>query len=49
VAEEVLVGIERDAEAKVEAATKEAQAMPLPDVATVETQLWSDGSAGWRS
>jgi pyruvate dehydrogenase E1 component alpha subunit len=49
VAEEVLVGIERDAEVKVEAATKEAQAMPLPDVATVETQLCSDGSAGWRS
>jgi pyruvate dehydrogenase E1 component alpha subunit len=47
--EAALAGIEREALAAVEAAAAEAAAMPLPDPATVETQLWSDGGAAWRS
>lgn len=46
---EALAAIEREAAAVVEAAAAEAEAMPLPDPAMVETQLWSDGGAAWRT
>jgi pyruvate dehydrogenase E1 component alpha subunit len=49
VAEDDLAAIERDAVAAVEDAAAEAEAMPLPDLSIVETQLWADGGAAWRS
>jgi TPP-dependent pyruvate/acetoin dehydrogenase alpha subunit len=48
-AEETLAAIEREAATAIEAAAAEAEAMPLPDPASVETQLWSDGGVAWRS
>jgi pyruvate dehydrogenase E1 component alpha subunit len=41
--------IESAAEELVERATEEAKAAPLPDPAILETELWADGGAAWRS
>ena len=34
---------------EIEAATEEAKAGPFPDPASLETQLWADGGAAWRT
>ncbi|HXJ63158.1 MAG TPA: thiamine pyrophosphate-dependent dehydrogenase E1 component subunit alpha [Actinomycetota bacterium] len=43
-----LARIDREAEALVDRATEEAKAAPLPDPASLETELWSDGGSSWR-
>jgi pyruvate dehydrogenase E1 component alpha subunit len=41
--------IDRTAEELVERATEEARQAPLPDPATLETELWADGGSAWRN
>ncbi len=41
--------IEQESQELVDGATEEAQAGPLPDPATLDTQLWSDGGSAWRN
>jgi pyruvate dehydrogenase E1 component alpha subunit len=41
--------IDRAAEELVERATEEARQAPLPDPATLETELWADGGSAWRN
>ena len=41
--------IEDAAQESVDRATEEAKAAPLPDPATLETNLWADGSSSWRN
>ena len=48
VEESALAAIDREAERKVDEATEEAKAAPLPDPASLETELWSDGGSSWR-
>jgi pyruvate dehydrogenase E1 component alpha subunit len=45
----VLDGIEAEALAAVDRATEEAKAGAAPDPSLLETELWSDGGAAWRS
>ncbi len=45
----VLDEIDAEVIAAVERATEEAKAGPLPDVASLDTQLWADGGSAWRS
>jgi pyruvate dehydrogenase E1 component alpha subunit len=45
----VLDGIEAEALAAVDRATEEAEAGAAPDPSLLETELWSDGGAAWRS
>jgi pyruvate dehydrogenase E1 component alpha subunit len=42
-------GIDRDVQAAVDRATEEAKAAPLPDPATLGTELWADGGSAWRN
>jgi pyruvate dehydrogenase E1 component alpha subunit len=48
VEESALGAIDREAERRVDEATEEAKAAPLPDPASLETELWSDGGSSWR-
>jgi acetoin:2,6-dichlorophenolindophenol oxidoreductase subunit alpha len=45
----VLDGIDAEVLAAVDLATEEAKAGPLPDAASLDTQLWADGGSAWRS
>jgi TPP-dependent pyruvate/acetoin dehydrogenase alpha subunit len=45
----VLDGIDAEVLAAVDRATEEAKAGPLPDAASLDTQLWADGGSAWRS
>jgi len=45
----VLAEIERAAGDAVERATEEAKAAPLPDAASMATELWADGGSSWRN
>ena len=47
--EDTLHAIDRDVQNAVDRATEEAKDAPLPDPATVETELWADGGAAWRN
>jgi pyruvate dehydrogenase E1 component alpha subunit len=47
--EDTLHAIDRDVQDAVDRATEEAKDAPLPDPATVETELWADGGAAWRN
>jgi len=49
VSEDEVAAVDREAEAEVDRATEEAKAAPVPDVATVETQVWADGGSSWRN
>jgi acetoin:2,6-dichlorophenolindophenol oxidoreductase subunit alpha len=44
-----LDSIEAEALAAIDRATEEAKAGPPPDAASLETELWSDGSSTWRN
>jgi TPP-dependent pyruvate/acetoin dehydrogenase alpha subunit len=44
-----LDAIEAETLAAVEAAIDEAKAMPEPDLATMTTNVWSDGGSAWRT
>ncbi|HEX2029913.1 MAG TPA: thiamine pyrophosphate-dependent dehydrogenase E1 component subunit alpha [Actinomycetota bacterium] len=46
--EATLVEIEKESLAKVDEADAEARAGPLPDVSSMETNVWSDGGSAWR-
>ena len=46
--ESVLAEIESESMAKVDEAEAEARAAPLPDPASIETNVWSDGGSAWR-
>jgi len=46
--EAVLSRIEQDAQAAVDAAAKEAEASPPPDLSLVEADVWADGGSSWR-
>jgi TPP-dependent pyruvate/acetoin dehydrogenase alpha subunit len=46
--EAVLVRIEEEAQAAVDAASREAEASPPPDLSLVEADLWADGGSSWR-
>ena len=48
VEESVLADIESGSMAKVDEAEAEARAAPLPDPASIETNVWSDGGSAWR-
>jgi acetoin:2,6-dichlorophenolindophenol oxidoreductase subunit alpha len=43
-----LAEIEKESMAKVDEADAEARAAPLPDPASIETNVWSDGGSTWR-
>jgi TPP-dependent pyruvate/acetoin dehydrogenase alpha subunit len=45
----VLEGIDAEVLAAVDRATEEAKAGPMPDAASLDTQLWADGGSAWRS
>jgi pyruvate dehydrogenase E1 component alpha subunit len=45
----VLDGIDAEVLAAVDRATEEARVAPLPDPASLDTQLWADGGSAWRS
>lgn len=47
--EEILVAIEAAAFAEVDAATDAAKNAPPPDVSTLETDTWADGTSRWRN
>ncbi|MDA8076119.1 MAG: thiamine pyrophosphate-dependent dehydrogenase E1 component subunit alpha [Actinomycetota bacterium] len=47
--EAVLVRIEEEAQAAVDAAAREAEASPPPDLSLVGADLWADGGSSWRS
>jgi len=47
--ERELDGIEEAAREKVAAAEQEAREAPEPSADSIETQVWSDGGAAWRS
>ena len=49
VEEAVLVAIEAETHADIEAAITEAAAMPWPSEESLTTNLWSDGGSSWRS
>lgn len=44
-----LKDVEAEAMRKVEAATAEAKASPLPSIADIEKNVWADGGAAWRN
>jgi pyruvate dehydrogenase E1 component alpha subunit len=46
--ESVLAEIEKESMAKVDQADAEARTAPLPDPASIETNVWSDGGSAWR-
>jgi pyruvate dehydrogenase E1 component alpha subunit len=46
--EAVLVRIEEEAQTAVDAAAREAEASPPPDLSLVEADLWADGGSSWR-
>ena len=48
VGEPVLVGIEEAALAAVDAAAREAEASPPPDLSLVVADVWADGGSSWR-
>jgi acetoin:2,6-dichlorophenolindophenol oxidoreductase subunit alpha len=48
-ADETLQGIERDADAEIEAATQEAKAGPAPGDEVLERDVFSDGGSAWRN
>jgi acetoin:2,6-dichlorophenolindophenol oxidoreductase subunit alpha len=41
--------IEAEVAAEVDDAAERARSAPLPDVASVSTELWSDGGSAWRN
>jgi acetoin:2,6-dichlorophenolindophenol oxidoreductase subunit alpha len=45
----VLDGIDAEVVAAVDRATEEAKAGSVPDVNSLDTQLWADGGSAWRS
>ena len=45
----VLDGVDREVLAAVDRATEEAKAGPMPDAASLDTQLWADGGSAWRN
>jgi len=47
--EAVLARIEEEAQAAVDAAAREAEASPPPDLSLVEADLWAEGGSSWRS
>jgi pyruvate dehydrogenase E1 component alpha subunit len=49
IAEQALDAIDERARAAVDRATEEAKAGPVPRPALAETNVWSDGSSGWRN
>jgi acetoin:2,6-dichlorophenolindophenol oxidoreductase subunit alpha len=49
VSAQTLDGIDRAAAEKVDKATEEATAAPPPRPGLAETNVWSDGSSGWRN
>jgi TPP-dependent pyruvate/acetoin dehydrogenase alpha subunit len=49
VEEAVLAGVEEAAGTAVAEAEAFARAQPEPDIAELETQVWSDGGAAWRN
>jgi TPP-dependent pyruvate/acetoin dehydrogenase alpha subunit len=48
VEEAALVQIEEGARAAVDAAAREAEASPPPDLSLVEADVWADGGSSWR-
>ena len=46
--EAVLVRIDEEAQAAVDAAAREAEASPPPDLSLVRADLWADGGSSWR-
>jgi acetoin:2,6-dichlorophenolindophenol oxidoreductase subunit alpha len=47
--DETLLGIERDADAEIDAATQDAKAGTVPGDETLETDVFSDGGSAWRN
>lgn len=47
--EAVLVEIERDVAARVDAATEAAKASPAPGAALLMSDVWADGGSSWRN
>lgn len=47
--EAVLVEIERDVAARVDAATEAAKASPAPSAALLTSDVWADGGSSWRN
>jgi pyruvate dehydrogenase E1 component alpha subunit len=46
---DVLDAIDAEVLAAVDRATEEATAGPVPDVASLDTQVWADGGSAWRN
>jgi acetoin:2,6-dichlorophenolindophenol oxidoreductase subunit alpha len=49
IAEASLKQIEAEAAAKLEEATEQAKASPVPELETAYTDVWADGGAAWRN
>jgi acetoin:2,6-dichlorophenolindophenol oxidoreductase subunit alpha len=47
--DETLDRIDREVQEAVDLATEEARHAPLPDPATIDTELWADGGSSWRN
>jgi len=47
--ESELDAIDREVAEVVDRATEEASSAPEPALSEIETDLWADGGAGWRS
>jgi TPP-dependent pyruvate/acetoin dehydrogenase alpha subunit len=45
----VIDSIDAEVMAAVDRATEEAKGGPVPDAASLDTQLWADGGSAWRS
>lgn len=46
--ERVLVAIEEASQSAVDAAARDAEASPSPDLSLVESDVWADGGSSWR-
>lgn len=49
IGEEVLTAIVQEVAAEIDMATEEAKAAPLPDPASLFTNVWADGGSAWRN
>jgi pyruvate dehydrogenase E1 component alpha subunit len=49
IAEQEIAAIEREELSNVDRATEEAKASPPPELKSAFTDVWADGSAGWRN
>ncbi len=47
--EAMLVEVEEQSQAEIDAATQAARSAPLPDLQAAYTDVWADGGASWRN